>query len=209
METIRKYFPGLSSGQIRQLEQFREAIVYWNQRINLVSRKDTDHLEERHILHSLAIARYVHFKPGDTILDVGTGGGFPGIPLAIFFPGARFTLIDSIGKKVHAVGQISHDLGLDNVDCLQARAEAYPSKVRYVVSRAVTGLERFVGWVRDKICQPSRDTAGNGIYYLKGGDLQEETSPFKEAVVHPLSEIFSEPFFETKKLVYLPYHSLY
>jgi 16S rRNA (guanine527-N7)-methyltransferase len=209
MEIIRKYFPLLSPEQLQQLAQFREAVLYWNQRINLISRKDTGHLTIRHILHSLAIARFVHFQPGDTILDVGTGGGFPGIPLAIVSPEAAFTLIDSTGKKVHAVEKIIHSLGMANVKCLQTRAEEYPSKARYVVGRAVAELDRFVDWVRDKILPPTRESEGNGIYYLKGGDLEEEISGFRNAVIHPLNKLFTEAFFETKKLVYLPYHSLH
>jgi 16S rRNA (guanine527-N7)-methyltransferase len=209
MEIVRKYFPGTSPQQLQQLAQFHEAIIFWNQRINLVSRKDTDHLAVRHILHSLAIARFVHFQPGDTILDVGTGGGFPGIPLAILSPGASFTLIDTIGKKVNAVDKIIQSLGIGNVKCLQMRAEDYPFMTKYVVSRAVTRLDRFVDWVKDKIFPPALVSDGNGIYYLKGGDLQDEISGFRNATIQPLNAFFSEAFFETKKLVYLPYQSLH
>ncbi len=208
MEIIRKYFPELSADQEQQLQQYLESIIYWNQRINLISRKDIDHLSERHILHSLTIASYVKFRPSDTVLDVGTGGGFPGIPLAILFPAARFTLIDSIGKKVNAVNQIIHSLKLDNAACHQVRAENLTSKSRYVVSRAVTNLLRFTGWVKNKIEPPSPASPGNGIYYLKGGDLREELESFKNITVHSLKEIYSEPFFDSKKLVYLPYESL-
>ena len=162
MEILRKYFPEVSAAQLKQFKQLQELIGWWNQRINLVSRKDIDHLMERHILHSLAIARFVQFHPGDTILDVGTGGGFPGLPLAVFFPAAEFILIDSIGKKVNAVQQIIASLGIENTVCHQVRAENYPDRTRYVVSRAVTNLERFVDWVKHKIEPPS------GI--SKGGD---------------------------------------
>ncbi len=208
MDIIRKYFPELNRVQLKQLGQFRDLIVDWNSRINLISRKDIGHLPERHILHSLAIARFAEFGPGDTILDVGTGGGFPGVPLAIFFPDARFTLIDSIGKKVKALGRIVQSLGLDNVDCFQERAENYPAKTRYVVSRAVTSLDRFTGWMKDKIEPPQGTATRNGIYYLKGGDLGEEIRDFPGTIIHPLNEVFSEPFFESKKLLYLPYFSL-
>ncbi len=209
MEIIRSYFPELSTVQLTQLQQFQESIIYWNQRINLISRKDIDQLCERHILHSLAIARFTEFGPGDTVLDVGTGGGFPGIPLAIIFPDAQFTLIDSIGKKVNAVSQIIHSLGIDNTNCIQVRAEDYPAKARYVVSRAVTRLDRFTAWVKSKIYPPSETSTANGIWYLKGGDLREELGAFQRVIVHPLNKVYSEPFFESKKLLYLPYHSLY
>ena len=208
MDLIRKYFPDLNTLQLEQLGRFRDLITDWNSRINLISRKDIDHLPERHILHSLAIARFARFGPGDTVLDVGTGGGFPGVPLAIHAPYAVFTLIDSIGKKVHALNQIIQSLGLTNVNCLQVRAEDYPYKTRFVVSRAVTRLDRFAGWVKDKIEPPDKASAHNGIYYLKGGDLRDELNAFTNVTIHPLNEIYSEPFFESKKLLYLPYHSL-
>jgi 16S rRNA (guanine527-N7)-methyltransferase len=209
MDIIRKYFPDVSIAQLEQFQQFRESILFWNKRINLISRKDVDHLTERHVLHSLAIAKFAAFGPGDTILDVGTGGGFPGIPLAILIPDAQFTLIDSIGKKVYAVNQIIHSLGIDNAGCQQVRAENYPDKARHVVSRAVTNLVRFTSWVKSNIEPPSRTSPDNGIWYLKGGDLQDELSTFKKVRIFSLDEVYSEAFFESKKLLHLPYHSLY
>jgi len=209
MDIIRKYFPDVSTAQLAQFQQFQESIIDWNQRINLISRKDVGHLSERHILHSLAIARIATFGAGDTILDVGTGGGFPGIPLAIIFPDAQFTLIDSIGKKVNAVSQIIHSLGIDNASCLQVRAENYPAKARHIVSRAVASLDRFTSWVKNNIDAPSGTSSNNGIWYLKGGDLQDELSTFRNVRIYPLKKIYSEAFFESKKLLYLPYHSLY
>ena len=189
MEIISKYFPGLSPEQLWQFHQLQESIIYWNQRINLISRKDIDHLPERHILHSLAIASHVQFNPEDTVLDVGTGGGFPGIPLSVFFPDVQFTLIDSIGKKVHAVRQIIRSLKLENASCHQVRAENYWLKSRYIVCRAVTDLVKFAGWVKGKIEPPSAASPGNGVYYLKGGDLAEELSSFGNVTVHSLKEI--------------------
>lgn len=209
MDIIHKYFPDLSTAQLAQFQQFRESIIDWNQRINLISRKDIQHLSEKHILHSLAIAKFAAFGPGDTVLDVGTGGGFPGIPLAIIFPDAQFTLIDSIGKKVNAVSQIIQSLGINNANCLQVRAENYPAKARHIVSRAVTNLDRFTTWVKNKIYPPSVASPDNGIWYLKGGDFQDELSTFRHVRIYPLNEIYSEAFFESKKLLYLPYHSLY
>lgn len=211
METLLKYFPGLSPTQKDQYLLLNERLVFWNRHVNLVSRKDIEHLEERHILHCLGIALHARFSPGGVVLDVGTGGGVPGLPLAIMFPEVRFTLIDSIGKKVKAVKEISRNLGLQNVQCIQVRAEDYPEKVQHVVSRAVTGLERFTGWVRKNLAvDPAlvKEPYSGGIWYLKGGELEKELKSFKQARVFNLKDVFTEPYFESKKLVWLSPESL-
>ena len=208
MYMIQKYFPGLNSLQREQLLRFTQEISVWNNRINLVSRKDIGHLEERHILHSLGIAAVHPFPESCKVLDVGTGGGFPGIPLAILFPLVRFTLIDSIGKKVNAVREISASLGLLNVEVRQVRAEMLEGKFHYIVSRAVTGLDRFTGWVKGNMLEPGPDFPGNGILYLKGGDLTGELKSYPLARVYNLDQYFSDSFFKTKKLVYLPFKAL-
>ncbi len=178
----------------------------WNQKINLVSRKDIEHLTERHILHSLGIAIHAPITPSTRILDVGTGGGYPGLPLAIMFPDTRFMLIDSIGKKVNVVKSIAAELKLENVRCLQIRAEDYKDAADMVVSRAVSKLDRFTTWVAPNLRhKPSK---GSGIWYLKGGDLEEEVKSFRGTKIFDLKDVFSEPFFETKKLVWLSPHAL-
>jgi len=207
MDIILKYFPELSPLQQDQYLLLNEQVIHWNRHINLVSRKDTDQLPVHHILHSLGIALHASFSPEDKVLDVGTGGGFPGLPLAILFPHTRFTLIDSIGKKVRAVNEISGSLELQNVRCIQIRAENYTGKVHHIVSRAVTGLEKFTGWV-SKNLMPGPDTSRSGIWYLKGGDLREELKPYPEARVFELKEDYSEDFFDTKKLIWLHPKSL-
>jgi 16S rRNA (guanine527-N7)-methyltransferase len=198
MDLIKKYFPVLSQQQYAKLDQFHDLILAWNEKINLVSRKDIQFLEERHILHSLAIARAFSFPPHSNILDVGTGGGFPGIPLAILHPGSRFMLIDSIGKKIHAVHSICSDLKLDNVHTSNTRIENYFEEYDYVVARAVTNLSRFHSWVRKNYTK--------GLIYLKGGDLENDFGKFHPARIINISDFFSEEFFATKKILFIPKH---
>ena len=205
MEIILKYFPGLPEHQIKQLQQLQPLYTEWNSRINVISRKDIDQLYERHVLHSLSIAKFVRFRPGTSVLDVGTGGGFPGIPLAVLFPEVKFHLADSIRKKIKVVHEIAAALELKNVSAEQIRAEELKGKYDFVVSRAVTRLPEFVKWIGKNVASQQKNAVPNGILYLKGGDLREELKPFRKKVfVQELSEYFTEPFFETKKLVHLP-----
>jgi 16S rRNA (guanine527-N7)-methyltransferase len=204
LEIILKYFPDLTPRQIEQFRQLQPLYTDWNNKINVISRKDIDQLYERHVLHSLGIAKVVSFKPDTSILDVGTGGGFPGIPLAIMFPECHFHLVDSIGKKIKVVQEIAGALELENIIAEQNRAEKLQETYDFVVSRAVTQLKEFHGWVRYKINKPYNNSLKNGILYLKGGDLTQE---LKEASlkhrIFPLSAYFEEEFFETKKVVYV------
>jgi 16S rRNA (guanine527-N7)-methyltransferase len=200
---ITKYFPELTSEQLEQFGQLYELYSSWNSQINVVSRKDIESLYERHVLHSLGIAKVITFKEGTKILDVGTGGGFPGIPLAILFPGCRFTLVDSIGKKIKVVNGVAESLGLKNVTAFQERAESVKEKFHFVVSRAVTEFPVFYNWVRNKILPDNFNDLPNGILYLKGGDLKEEFGKyFEKARFYDLSQFFDEEFFDTKKVVY-------
>lgn len=205
MELIDKYFPDLASVQRNKFGEMGELYEYWNARVNVISRQDIDTLYERHVLHSLGIAKVQQFRPGTTILDVGTGGGFPGIPLAIMFPEAQFHLVDSIGKKIRVVQEIVDALKLDNVRAEQVRAEKLDDSYEFVVSRAVTRMAPFVGWVKKNISRNSFHDRRNGILYLKGGDLTEELSEIREKPqIYALSDFFTEEFFETKKVVYVP-----
>lgn len=206
MKRIVHYFPDLSKGQYEQFEKLEELYKTWNAQINVVSRKDIDALYEKHVLHSLGIAKVQGFKSGAKILDVGTGGGFPGIPLAILFPKVNFYLIDSIGKKIKVVQAIADTLNLKNVEARHQRAQAFKQPVDFVVSRAVTRMEDFVPWVRKNIKNKGSHRLGNGILYLKGGDLTEELASFTKAQQFDLSDHFDEAFFETKKVVHLPLH---
>ncbi len=208
MKEILKYFPDLTPIQIEQLSGFCREVSTWNQHLNLVSRKDIQHLYERHILHSLGIAACHTIPDNSRVLDVGTGGGFPGIPLAIFFPRTSFTLVDSIGKKINAVRAISDKLGLLNVAVRLARAENIKDRYHYITGRAVTGLGRFTVWVKGRIQEPGPGFPGNGILYLKGGDMTEELKLFPGDELYHLDKYFSGSFFETKKLIYLPFKAL-
>lgn len=204
-DIIFKYFPDLTQQQIEQFEKLYELYSFWNGQINVISRKDIDELYERHILHSLGIAKFCTFKPGEKVLDVGTGGGFPGIPLAILFPETQFHLVDSIGKKIKVVNEVATGLGLKNVKGSHSRAEQITDKYNFVVSRAVTRLGDFYPWVRGKFAKENINALRNGILYLKGGDLTEEIKESKlKAELYPLSAYFEEDFFDTKYVVYIP-----
>jgi 16S rRNA (guanine527-N7)-methyltransferase len=204
-ELIKKYFPSISPVQLEQFEQLPVLYAEWNEKINVVSRKDIDNLMLHHVLHSLAIAKFIGFKDGTEILDVGTGGGFPGIPLAILFPNSQFTLIDSIGKKIKVVNGVAESLGLTNVVAIHGRAEDLEQDFEFIVSRAVTRLTPFYYWVHKKVSPNHFHTMRNGLICLKGGDLEEELAEFgKKHKLHELYEVFDEEFFETKKLVYVP-----
>ncbi len=204
MNLFEQYFPELSYKQINQFNKLNILYKYWNSKINVISRKDIEFLEEKHIIHSLGIAKFHSFKKGVEVLDVGTGGGFPGIPLAILFPNVNFYLIDSVGKKIKVVDEISKALDLKNISAYQTRAEDFEDKVDFVVSRAVSKMNSFVPLVQKNIKHKSLDKIKNGILYLKGGNLDEELSLFPEALEIPLSNYFDSEFFKTKKIVYLP-----
>ena len=204
-ELIQQYFKGLSEQQVARFDQLYALYSFWNAQINVISRKDIDELYERHILHSLGIAKFINFTPGTKVLDVGTGGGFPGIPLAILFPDVQFHLVDSIGKKIKVVTEVAAALGLNNVKASHLRAEQVTDKYDFVVSRAVTRLIDFYPWVKGKFSKESKNAIPNGILYLKGGDLKEEITESRlKAELYPLSDYFKEEFFETKYVVYIP-----
>jgi len=204
VETIFEYFPNLSENQKEQFRKLEILYTDWNLKINVVSRKDIDELYLRHVLHSLGIAKFIEFKNGSSILDVGTGGGFPGVPLAILFPEVKFTLVDSIGKKIKVVNEVVEGLGLTNVTTINARVEEIPGQFDFIVSRAVAAMPTFVHWIKGKIKKESKHAKRNGILYLKGGDLQDELKAYKTAEIYELTDYFEEDFFETKKMVYLP-----
>ena len=204
MDEIFKYFPNLTELQIEQFQKLDFLYHDWNEKINVISRKDIDALYTKHILHSLGIAKIMKFEPGATVLDVGTGGGFPGIPLAILFPETRFYLIDVIAKKIKVVQGVVDALELKNVKAEQKRAELVKGDFDFIVSRAVTNMPDFVSWIKDKIKKQHKHTLKNGILYLKGGDLTEELAAFPKATLYDLADIFEDEFFETKKVVHLP-----
>jgi 16S rRNA (guanine527-N7)-methyltransferase len=202
---IQYYFPELTANQQKQFEALHDLYADWNEKINVISRKDIDNLYINHVLHSLGIAKVQTFLPYSSILDVGTGGGFPGIPLAILFPEVQFHLVDSIGKKITVVKEVSQALGLKNVKAEQIRAEQINHQYDFIVSRAVTRLKEFYGWIHRKTKKQNRHERDNGILYLKGGDLDEELNELKRPYqVYDLSEYFKEDFFETKKVVFVP-----
>ena len=204
MEAILKQFPDLSDNQILQFQKLQGLYEDWNAKINVISRKDIDELYTRHVLHSLGIAKIMEFRPGSKIMDVGTGGGFPGIPLAILHPEVDFYLIDVIAKKIRVVNEVAAGLGLKNVKAEQKRAELVKQEFDFIVSRAVTNMPDFVKWVDDKVAKKQNHELANGILYLKGGDLTEELKDFPKATQYNLSDFFSDEFFETKKVVHLP-----
>ncbi len=202
---IQKYFPNISKTQQAQFATLQELYTLWNAQINVISRKDIDLLYERHVLHSLGIAKVIQFNSKTNVMDIGCGGGFPGIPLAILFPDSNFYLVDSIGKKIKVVNEVALALGLTNVRAEHKRAEEVKEKFEFIISRAVTEFPVFYRWVQNKISKNQFNNLPNGILYLKGGDLTEEFKDFKKRVVfYDLKDYFDEEFFETKKVVYLP-----
>lgn len=205
VDIIYRYFPKLSEKQREQYRQLGELYSHWNTQINVVSRKDIDKLYLHHVLHSLGIAKFTNFVAGTRVLDVGTGGGFPGIPLAILFPDVQFHLVDSIGKKIKVVRNVATTLGLENVEADHIRAEQLDEKYDFIVSRAVTRLADFYPWVANKFLKKHKNAISNGILYLKGGDLNDELKESRlRAEVYALSDFFEEDFFETKHVVYIP-----
>lgn len=204
-DIVFKYFPDLSQTQKQQMEQLFDLYVHWNAQINVVSRKDIDLLYERHVLHSLGIAKVMRFKPGTEVMDVGTGGGFPGVPLAILHPESEFLLVDSIGKKLKVINEVSAAIGLKNIATQHERAEKITKKFHFIVSRAVTEFPEFYAWIKNKFLKENFNDLPNGILYLKGGDLREEFGKyFDKSTFYDLKDYFEEEFFETKKVVYFP-----
>lgn len=205
LDIVYRYFPELTELQKRRLSDYADAIAEWNQKINLIARTDVENLPKRHILHSLAIAKVMAFKPDTTVVDVGTGGGFPGIPLAILFPDSRFLLIDSIGKKIKVVQDCIERLGLENAAAIQGRVEDLDRQVDFFVARAVTQLPKFMGWIRKKVKRSAFNDLPNGVLYLKGGDLSEEFASVKEQpTVYPIRDFFDFEDFDQKFVIHLP-----
>lgn len=208
VELIINHFPNLSAKQKKQFTQLKDLYLEWNEKINVISRKDMESLYEKHILHSLGIAKVMEFAPTTKVLDIGTGGGFPGIPLAILFPDSNFTLVDSIGKKILVVKEVSESIGLENVTAIHARAEDVEDQFHFIVSRAVTQMPVFLRWLRGKFLKEQINKKHNGVLYLKGGDLEEELAGLKTEIF-PLNQYFEGEFFETKKVVYLSKGNFY
>ncbi|MDQ1332508.1 MAG: rRNA (guanine527-N7)-methyltransferase [Bacteroidota bacterium] len=204
-ETILKYFPALKDDQKKKISRLKEIYVHWNSMINVISRQDMDNFYTRHVLHSLSIAKLIEFTPGSKILDVGTGGGFPGIPLALIFPDSEFTLLDSIGKKIKVVAAVTEELKIKNVSAVRKRAEEEKGRYDFIVSRAVTDFSSFVKLTSKNISSRCNNTMNNGIFYLKGGNIENELAMFTgKAKIWEIRDFFMEPFFETKKIIYLP-----
>lgn len=204
VDLIKQYFPDLTDDQIDKFDHLRSLYTEWNSQINVISRKDTEAFYERHVLHSMAIAKVIQFVPGTKILDIGTGGGFPGIPLAILFPETEFLLVDSIGKKIKVVNAVAASLGLGNVRAEHVRAEQIKEQFDFIISRAVTAMPKFINWTKGKFLKENNNTLKNGILYLKGGDLKEEMAPVKKAIQYfNILDFYKEPFFDTKKVVYI------
>lgn len=204
MELILKYFPNLTQDQIDKFEKLEALYQDWNLKINVVSRKDIDELYLRHVVHSLAIAKVIEFKDGSKLMDVGTGGGFPGIPLAIMYPECSFHLVDSIAKKLKVVNEVVTGLGLTNVKTTHSRVEAINDTYDFIISRAVAAMPTFVHWVKGKISKEQKHELKNGIIYLKGGDLTEELKDYKTTTIYDLKDFYEEDFYDTKKVVHLP-----
>ncbi|PIB32833.1 16S rRNA (guanine(527)-N(7))-methyltransferase [Gaetbulibacter sp. 5U11] len=204
MELILKYFPDLTPLQIEQFTKLEALYQDWNLKINVVSRKDIDELYLRHVLHSLAIAKIINFKDGSSMMDVGTGGGFPGIPLAILFPECEFHLVDSINKKLNVVREVVAGLELQNVKVTHSRVEDIKETYDFIISRAVAAMPTFVHWIKGKVSKTQQNQLKNGIIYLKGGDLTEELQDYKTTTIYNISDYFEEDFFDTKKIVHLP-----
>lgn len=205
MELITKYFPNITESQKAQFAALYDLYMDWNSKINVISRKDITNLYEHHVLHSLGIARFINFTPGSHVMDLGTGGGFPGIPLAILFPEVKFHLVDSIGKKVRVATEVAQSIGLQNVTFRHCRAEEEKAKFDFVVSRAVMPLSDLLKIIRKNISTEQKNPIPNGLICLKGGELEKETLPVKnKTIIHDLKDDFTEEFFETKKVVYVP-----
>lgn len=204
MDLILKYFPELTDKQVQQFAALEALYKEWNAKINVISRKDIDELYLRHVLHSLGIAKVMAFADGSSILDVGTGGGFPGVPLAILFPNCQFHLVDSINKKLKVIKGVAESIGLTNIRTTHSRVEAIDETYDFIVSRAVTAMPEFTKWVKGKISKKQKNILKNGILYLKGGDLTEELKQYTTVKAYLLSDYFEEDFFETKKVIYLP-----